>query len=108
MNTPSTGAGGGALTVPNTANNFAIKIVPTGMIAHAGKMNGDNSSNVVSYHQSNINTPNTGSLGTSTMNATHDFNPLVPGDGISYVIVKWHGDARTDLIYGGQIFIRPA
>ena len=104
----STGAGGGALTVPNTANNFAIKIVPTGMIAHAGKMNGDNSSNVVSYHQSNINTPNTGSLGTSTMNATHDFNPLVPGDGISYVIVKWHGDARTDLIYGGQIFIRPA
>ena len=105
----STGAGGGALTVPNTANNFAIKIVPTGMTAYAAKMNGSDGTNVISYHQSNINTADTGSLGANTtMNTTFNFATVVPGDGITYVIVKWHGDARTDLIYGGQIFIRPS
>ena len=104
----STGAGGGALTVPNTANNFAIKIIPQSMVAYAAQMNGSDSSNVISYHQSDITKADTGSLGANTtMNTTFTFATPVEGDGITYVIVKWHGDARTDLIYGGKIFIRP-
>ena len=97
---------GGSLEQTNAGYDFyGIKIIPKGFTATSAIMYGNNTSATHTWLKSTVTGSGTTEVGAATAINTEKDITDVPGDGITYIIVKIDGDNAADNYYGGKIFI---
>jgi len=110
------GDGGGPLVVDNggsvqvgdvSADLYAMKIIPKGFEAYKAVVYGNDNSDSWRGFSGSISDGSTVTLCSATnIDTEEDFTPVVNGNGLSYVALRFFPSSTSDELHGAKIFIR--